>query len=350
METARSQLYSVGKTRTFFRRRSNEKSGPEEPPSGPLKFFAYQYQLAVLAVTGCKVVRQPGNAACQCAHCGSSATMCSCANRCSSRRAAANNQRFLLQCALTVYDSVPLPHGNIPFRDPALNRRSLRDISHCWRTIDVACLLSLIHLRLLGLIHLRLSSGSSHCRRRLWMDVIRHHCSCEKRRQYPNRYQCFQGAHCCLLAACVHSLHHPWTALTVGCQANVEGYPRSFAEKGVLGVYIAIHITWVRRCPVAESKLPKSKRPTRQPQSAGARVRPAVGVPQMPKLYGMKPRKRYLPWSHAERRLERSRNYWICTARPDGGPHSIPVWGFWFEGALYFGTARTSRKSSQPQT
>jgi pyridoxamine 5'-phosphate oxidase-like protein len=46
-----------------------------------------------------------------------------------------------------------------------------------------------------------------------------------------------------------------------------------------------------------------------------------------------------------EERLTQSRNYWICTSRPDGRPHSIPVWGFWSDGALYFGTARSSRKA-----
>jgi nitroimidazol reductase NimA-like FMN-containing flavoprotein (pyridoxamine 5'-phosphate oxidase superfamily) len=69
-----------------------------------------------------------------------------------------------------------------------------------------------------------------------------------------------------------------------------------------------------------------------------------VGLPLVPALYGLKPRKQYLPWSHAEERLTRSRNYWICTARPDGRPHSIPVWGFWADGAFYFGTGRSSRK------
>lgn len=69
-----------------------------------------------------------------------------------------------------------------------------------------------------------------------------------------------------------------------------------------------------------------------------------VGLPHVPALYGLQPRKQYLPWSHAEERLARSRNYWICTSRPDGRPHSIPVWGFWIDGALYFGTAATSRK------
>ena len=72
---------------------------------------------------------------------------------------------------------------------------------------------------------------------------------------------------------------------------------------------------------------------------------PAAGLPDVPPLYGLKPRKQYPPFSHAEKRLAESRNYWICTARPDGRPHSIPVWGFWIEGALYFGTARSSRKA-----
>jgi nitroimidazol reductase NimA-like FMN-containing flavoprotein (pyridoxamine 5'-phosphate oxidase superfamily) len=71
----------------------------------------------------------------------------------------------------------------------------------------------------------------------------------------------------------------------------------------------------------------------------------ATGLPHVPPTYGLKARKEYLPFSHAETRLAKSRNYWICTTRPDGRPHSIPVWGFWIDGALYFGTARDSRKS-----
>lgn len=70
-----------------------------------------------------------------------------------------------------------------------------------------------------------------------------------------------------------------------------------------------------------------------------------VGLPHIPSNYGLKPRKHYLPFSHAEERLLKSRNYWICTARPDGRPHSIPVWGFWIDGAVYFGTGRDSRKA-----
>jgi general stress protein 26 len=71
---------------------------------------------------------------------------------------------------------------------------------------------------------------------------------------------------------------------------------------------------------------------------------PRAGLPHIPKTYGLKPRKKYLPWSHAQQRLERSRNYWICTTRKDGRPHAMPVWGIWFEDAFYFSTGRSSRK------
>ena len=70
-----------------------------------------------------------------------------------------------------------------------------------------------------------------------------------------------------------------------------------------------------------------------------------VGLPDVPPLYGLKPRQQYLPFSHAEERLARARNYWICTTRPEGRPHSIPVSGFWIDGAVFFGTARSSRKA-----
>jgi hypothetical protein len=78
----------------------------------------------------------------------------------------------------------------------------------------------------------------------------------------------------------------------------------------------------------------------RKPEKA-----PAGGLPHMPAMYVGKRRGTFLPWSHAEERLQRSRNYWICTSRPDGRPHSAPVWGFWHAGALYFGTHGDTRKA-----
>jgi general stress protein 26 len=93
--------------------------------------------------------------------------------------------------------------------------------------------------------------------------------------------------------------------------------------------------------------MPKLKAPKKSPPKKTS-ADPAgcnVGLPHVPSMYGLKPRMQYLPFSHAEARLTNSRNYWICTARPDGRPHSIPVWGFWVDGALFFGTARASRKA-----
>ena len=68
--------------------------------------------------------------------------------------------------------------------------------------------------------------------------------------------------------------------------------------------------------------------------------------PDMPAGYsapGSKPK--FVPWSFAEERLTDSHNYWICSTRPDGRPHSAPVWGVWLDGAFYFSTGPTTRKA-----
>jgi hypothetical protein len=54
---------------------------------------------------------------------------------------------------------------------------------------------------------------------------------------------------------------------------------------------------------------------------------------------------RLLPWRWAAERLIKSRNYWIGTISRDGRPHSMPVWGVWLDGMLYFSTGRQSRKA-----
>jgi hypothetical protein len=92
------------------------------------------------------------------------------------------------------------------------------------------------------------------------------------------------------------------------------------------------------------AKTKATKKPTRE-QRAADPPGCTAGLPHVPAMYGLRPGKLYLPFGHAEERLTQSRNYWICTSRPDGRPHSIPVWGFWVDGALYFGTARSSRKA-----
>jgi nitroimidazol reductase NimA-like FMN-containing flavoprotein (pyridoxamine 5'-phosphate oxidase superfamily) len=41
-------------------------------------------------------------------------------------------------------------------------------------------------------------------------------------------------------------------------------------------------------------------------------------------------------WEWVVEQLERAKNYWISTARPDGKPHAVPVWAAWLDGTLYF--------------
>jgi hypothetical protein len=45
-----------------------------------------------------------------------------------------------------------------------------------------------------------------------------------------------------------------------------------------------------------------------------------------------------LPWDWASTRLQAARRYWIATTRPDGRPHSRPVWGVWREQRFFFST------------
>jgi general stress protein 26 len=52
-----------------------------------------------------------------------------------------------------------------------------------------------------------------------------------------------------------------------------------------------------------------------------------------------------LTWSWAVERLDKARNYWVATTRPDGRPHSMPVWGLWLDDAFFFGSGRQSAKS-----
>lgn len=70
--------------------------------------------------------------------------------------------------------------------------------------------------------------------------------------------------------------------------------------------------------------------------------------PHMPG-YGLehaksKPGQRF-PWREVRERLVRSRTYWVVTARRDGRPHAVPVWGIWIDGMLVFDSGRGSRKT-----
>ena len=54
-----------------------------------------------------------------------------------------------------------------------------------------------------------------------------------------------------------------------------------------------------------------------------------------------------LPWSWAEERLIRTRNFWVATTTPTGAPHMMPVWGIWLPGndRFMFSCSPNARKA-----
>jgi PPOX class probable F420-dependent enzyme len=73
---------------------------------------------------------------------------------------------------------------------------------------------------------------------------------------------------------------------------------------------------------------------------------PEAARPRFPSVYGIhEDEEGLLDWSWATERLVAARNYWVSTTRPDGRPHTMPVWGLWHEEAFFFSSAPSSRKA-----
>jgi hypothetical protein len=75
---------------------------------------------------------------------------------------------------------------------------------------------------------------------------------------------------------------------------------------------------------------------------------PTAERPDLPAAYDIQDAQSgqgLLAWSVVSQRLSTVANYWICTTRPDGRPHAVPVWGVWLDEAFYFGTHRDSAKA-----
>lgn len=51
-----------------------------------------------------------------------------------------------------------------------------------------------------------------------------------------------------------------------------------------------------------------------------------------------------LPWSWADERLERCRNYWLVTVSSAGVPHAMPVWGAWIDERFGFSCSPNAKK------
>lgn len=53
----------------------------------------------------------------------------------------------------------------------------------------------------------------------------------------------------------------------------------------------------------------------------------------------------FIPFNRVSHRLRNAENYWLCTCRPDGRPHAMPVWGLWDGESLWFGCGLESVKA-----
>jgi hypothetical protein len=68
------------------------------------------------------------------------------------------------------------------------------------------------------------------------------------------------------------------------------------------------------------------------PSTEPKRVRPDI-----PAEYGIETEAAgMLDWSWVDTQLKTAKNYWLVTTYPDGRPHTVPSWGAWVRGRLYF--------------
>jgi hypothetical protein len=58
-------------------------------------------------------------------------------------------------------------------------------------------------------------------------------------------------------------------------------------------------------------------------------------------------------WADVDGRLAAATIYWLATTRSDGRPHTVPLWGVWDRGLLYFDggpqTAHARNLTANPQ-
>lgn len=74
-------------------------------------------------------------------------------------------------------------------------------------------------------------------------------------------------------------------------------------------------------------------------------VAPIASRPQIDGYGIPKDKKGLLPWSHVTSRMKEAMHYWVCTASPEGQPHSTPVDGLWIDDLLYFGGSPTTKRN-----
>jgi len=62
---------------------------------------------------------------------------------------------------------------------------------------------------------------------------------------------------------------------------------------------------------------------------------PRIVRPEFPPGYADNPAS-FLTWERVEAKLAESKNYWLCSVRPDGRPHTVPRWGVFLDNKFYY--------------
>ena len=62
---------------------------------------------------------------------------------------------------------------------------------------------------------------------------------------------------------------------------------------------------------------------------------PKISRPNFPPGYVESPTST-VSWELVEQRLEKAKNYWLCSVYPDGRPHVIPRWAVYVDGKIYY--------------
>lgn len=75
------------------------------------------------------------------------------------------------------------------------------------------------------------------------------------------------------------------------------------------------------------------------------RRQPVRSRPLLPDGYGVPDNDDgMVTWSWALDQIDKAKNFWFCTTRPDGRPHSMPAWAVWVDDALYFDGSPETRR------
>src|SRR5256885_5795274 len=109
--------------------------------------------------------------------------------------------------------------------------------------------------------------------------------------------------------------------------------------------YPAIMSAVAAKKPKPARSRSKGPRVSETSKAASAASAPVASRPQAAGYGISEDAKGLLPWSWAEERLAKSRQYFITTVRPDSRPHTMPVWGIWIDDAFWFSTGRKTQKA-----